>query len=155
MDEIQMIFNNVAEVKVTYQSKVKPSDRPKISCSRDASEIFSKLFDATQIEFKESFWAIFLNRNNKVLAAQLISEGGTTGTVVDTKHILVTAIKLNACGFMLAHNHPSGNLVPSQQDIDLTRKIAAAAKLIDSNLIDHLIVNSESGYYSFADEGTI
>ena len=84
----------------------------------------------------------------------LISEGGTAGTVADIKKILMPAILQNCSGIIVSHNHPSGSNKPSQTDIDLTKNIKDAAKLIDVNLLDHLIL-CENSYYSFADEGLL
>ena len=81
-----------------------------------------------------------------------ISLGGTAGTIADPKIIFAAAIKSNACGIILLHNHPSGNLKPSQQDLDLTRKIKAGGQILDIGVMDHLIITSE-GYFSFVDEG--
>ena len=81
-----------------------------------------------------------------------VSTGGVSGTVADPKLIFTAALKANACGIIMAHNHPSGNLKPSQSDNDLTRKIREGAKLLEMQLLDHIIVTTES-YYSYADEG--
>ena len=81
-----------------------------------------------------------------------ISLGGTAGTITDSKIIFASAIKSNACGIILVHNHPSGNLNPSQQDLDLTRKIKAGGQLYDIVVLNHLIITNE-GYFSFADDG--
>jgi DNA repair protein RadC len=89
-----------------------------------------------------------------VLGIFEVSSGGVTGTVADPKLIFVAALKANACAIVISHNHPSGNLKPSQQDEQLTQKINQAGKFLDIKLLDHIIVTSE-GYYSFADEGLI
>jgi len=81
-----------------------------------------------------------------------VSRGGTSGTVVDAKIIFAAAIKARADGIILAHNHPSGNLQPSQADLDLTRKLRQAGEVLDISILDHLILAPDSGYYSFADE---
>ncbi|MDZ7650383.1 MAG: JAB domain-containing protein [Cytophagales bacterium] len=94
------------------------------------------------------------NRANKVLGIFELSTGGVSGTVADPKLIFAAALKGAASGMILAHNHPSGNLQPSQADLDLTKKIREAGKLLEIQLLDHVIVTSE-GYYSFADEGLI
>ena len=95
---------------------------------------------------------MLLNRANRVLGLIDISLGGTAGTIADPKVIFAAAIKSNACGIILVHNHPSGNLKPSQQDLDLTRKIKAGGQLLDIVVMDHMIITSE-GFFSFADEG--
>ena len=102
----------------------------------------------------EEFWLLLLGQNCKVLGKELISKGGLTATVADAKVIFGVALRYSASNIMLAHNHPSGNLKPSQQDIDLTKKIAAAGKLLDIKVLDHLII-TDKAYYSFADEGVL
>ena len=144
----------VAEIQLTYKSNVKPSLRPKVNGSKDAYELLKENWDASRIEFIEQFKAVLLNRANKVLGILEVSTGGVSGTVADPKVIFAAAIKANASSFLVAHNHPSGNLSPSQADIDLTRKLRDGGKLLEIQLLDHLIVTVE-GYYSFADEGAL
>ena len=100
----------------------------------------------------EEFWIILLGQSGKVLAKELISKGGLTGTVADPRVIYQTALQHNAVSVLLMHNHPSGNLKPSHQDIELTKKIAAAGRMLDIKVFDHLIMTND-GYFSFADEG--
>jgi DNA repair protein RadC len=102
----------------------------------------------------EEFWILLLNRANRVIRKHKISLGGVHGTVADPKIIFKTALEELASGIIVAHNHPSGNLTPSQQDIDLTRKLKEAGKLLEIQLLDHLIVAGKQ-YYSFADEGLL
>lgn len=142
----------VAEIQLTYKSNVMPSLRPKITTSRDAFNILKENWDDTKIEFVEQFKVMLTNRAQKVLGIFEVSTGGVTGTVADPKVIFAAAIKASACGIILAHNHPSGNLSPSQADIDLTRKMKEGGKFLEIQLLDHIIVTTE-GYYSFADEG--
>lgn len=144
----------VAEIQLTYKSNVKPSLRPKISTSRDAFTILKENWDESKIEFVEQFKVMLTNRAQKVLGIVEISTGGVSGTVADPKVIFAAAIKASASGFILAHNHPSGNLTPSQADIDLTKKMKEGGKLLEIQLLDHLILTTE-GYYSFTDEGHI
>lgn len=144
----------VAEIQLTYKSNVKPSLRPKINTSRDAYNILLENWDDSKIEFIEQFKVILLNRANKVLGIVEISTGGVSGTVADPKVILGAALKAAASGFIMAHNHPSGNLTPSQTDTDLTRKLKEGGRFLEIQLLDHVIVTTE-GYYSFADEGLI
>jgi DNA repair protein RadC len=100
----------------------------------------------------EEFWILLLSRSNKVIAKELISKGGLSGTVADPKIIFSIALQHQASSIILAHNHPSGNLKPSQQDIDLTKKLYQAGKILDINVFDHLII-TDDGFLSFADEG--
>jgi DNA repair protein RadC len=144
----------VAEILLTYKSNVKPSLRPKINASRDAYEILVKNWDVAKIELCEQFKVLLLNRANKAIGIFEVSSGSVTGTVADPKLIFASAIKANACGLIIAHNHPSGNLVASQADITLTRKIKEGGKLLEIPLLDHLIITTES-YFSFADEGML
>ncbi|MEZ4945070.1 MAG: JAB domain-containing protein [Cyclobacteriaceae bacterium] len=144
----------VAEIQLSYKSNVKASERPKISNSKDAYEVFLSSWDDSKIEFVEQFKVMLTNRANKVLGIFELSSGGVSGTVADPKLIFAAAIKANACGILLAHNHPSGSTQPSQSDIALTKKIKEGGKLLDVQLLDHVIVTLE-GYYSFADEGLI
>lgn len=144
----------VAEIQLTYKSNVKPSLRPKINGSRDAFNILKESWDESRIELVEQFKVMLTNRANKVLGILEVSTGGVSGTVADPKLIFAAGIKAGACGFIVAHNHPSGNLKPSQADIDLTKKLREGGRYLEIQLLDHLIVTTE-GYYSFADEGLL
>lgn len=122
-----------------------------ITGSRDAYEILRHfLADLPH----EEFWVLYLNRSNKVILKEQISLGGLTGTVADTRIIFKKAIELLASSLILAHNHPSGNTKPSKEDIDLTLKLKQGGYLLDIQVLDHLIV-TDSGFYSFADEGML
>lgn len=144
----------VAEIQLTYKSNVKPSLRPRINGSLDAYNVLLDSWDDNKLEFVEQFKVMLINRANKVLGIFEVSTGGITGTVADPKLIFAAAIKGAATGIILAHSHPSGNLTPSQADIDLTRKIKEAGKLLEIQVLDHIILTSEK-YYSFADEGIL
>lgn len=130
---------------------VGPKNRTKITSSPSAFDLFSN--DLQDLKHEE-FHALYLNRGNYVLQKKQISIGGISGTVADGKIIFKTALELNASGIILAHNHPSGRLSPSEEDRRLTQQLKEFGKLIDIDILDHLII-SESGYYSFADEGMI
>lgn len=145
----------VAEIELIYKSKVKPSERPKVTTSHDAFNLLKQNWDENKIEFVEQFKVLFLNRANKVLGIFELSTGGVSGTVADPKLVFTAALKLNACNIILCHNHPSGNIKPSRADEQLTQKIKEAGKYLDLPVIDHLIISSEDGYYSFADEGLL
>ncbi|MBP9924546.1 MAG: JAB domain-containing protein [Cyclobacteriaceae bacterium] len=133
---------------------VKPSQLPQVKTSRDAFDILLHSWDKDKIEFVEQFKVMILNRAQKVLGICEISQGGSSGTVADPKIIFALALKANASGIIVSHNHPSGNLRPSQADIDLTKKLKEGGKFLELQLLDHVIVTSE-GYYSFADEGLV
>ncbi len=127
-------------------------DKPKIISSKDAYNVIAPiLMDLPH----EEFWVIVMNRANRVLSREQISSGGTTGTVVDAKILFKRALgHEKVTSVILSHNHPSGNLMPSTSDIELTKKLKSAGKLLDIDVLDHLIIG-ERGYYSFADEGRI
>src|SRR6266850_4061815 len=144
----------VAEIQLTYRSGVKPSLRPKINGSKDAYDVLLENWDGSKIEFVEQFKVMLLNRANKVMGIFEVSTGCSTGTVADPKLIFAAAIKANACGIILAHNHPSGNLQPSQTDIDLTKRMKEGGRLLEIQVLDHIIITRE-GCYSFANEGLV
>jgi len=126
-------------------------EREKVSSSKDAFEIFlASLADKAY----EEFWILLLNRANRILKKLNISEGGISGTVADPKKIFKLALDNNASSIILCHNHPSGNIQPSESDVKLTNKLKDAGKLLDLPVIDHIIIG-EDKYYSFADEGGI
>lgn len=145
-------LTNIAEVQLIYSTNVKPSDRLKISSSKDAYEILRHTWNESTIELREEMKIILLNNSNKVLGLYIVSQGGVTGTIADPKLIFAVALKAHATGIILTHNHPSGNLRPSQADIDLTKRCRQAGELLDIKVLDHMIITSET-YYSFADEG--
>lgn len=121
----------------------------KIASSADAYEaVRPYLMDLMH----EQFWVILLNRANEIIRPQQISIGGVAGTVADPKMIFKAAIEHLASSIILVHNHPSGNLTPSQADKDLTKKVKEAGRMLDIPVLDHLIF-SDNGYFSFADEG--
>lgn len=125
--------------------------KQKITSSKDVVDLFAaQLADLTH----EEFWILMLDRSNKIIHRQNISKGGVSGTVVDARLIFKSAIENLASGIILCHNHPSGNNKPSQNDIDLTRKLHDAGKLVDVKVIDHIII-SGSTCFSFADEGML
>ncbi len=123
----------------------------KISSSRDAYHIFyPHLSDLNH----EETWVLFLNRSNQVMSKMMVSKGGISSTVVDIRLILREALNVYASAIILGHNHPTNNLMPSEQDLRITTKLKDAAKLMDISLLDHLIICGEK-YYSFADENVM
>ena len=144
----------VAEIELVYRSKIKASERPKIITSKDAYKILLQTWDENKMELQEQFKILLLNRGNKVVGIYEVSTGGITGTVADPRLIFTAALKANSVALILAHNHPSANLKPSNADTMLTQKIREGGKLLDINVMDHLIICNE-GYYSFADEGAL
>jgi DNA repair protein RadC len=123
----------------------------KINSSKDAYNYIRYIFE--DIEHEE-FHTIFLNRANKIIGNKMISKGGISGTVADGKLIFKKALEHTASSLILCHNHPSGNLKPSQQDVNLTQKMVEFGKLIDLPVLDHLII-TDHNYFSFADESMI
>ena len=145
----------VCEVKLTYSTKVKSSERACITSSLDAYQFLIKhIYDPETIQYREYLKILLLNRGQKVLGVVPISEGGIDSTCADIRIIMQAAILGNASGIILTHNHPSGNLQPSKQDDVLTEKLRDAAKLFDIRLLDHIII-SDCGYYSYLDEGRV
>lgn len=148
----QISLFQVSEINVSYHPKFKASERPKVSTSKEVYNILANNWDLDKIELLEQFKILLLNRANKVIGIYEVSSGGMAGTIADPKLIFSTALKACASSIILSHNHPSGNLKPSQADITLTKKIKTAGNFLDIEVLDHLIITSE-GYYSFADEG--
>jgi len=150
--EIHSIPKEVAEIKVSYSTSFTP--KIKITTVNKAFEVLLSLWDFGTIELQEEFKVLLLNRANEVLGIYPLSKGGITGTVVDSRLIFAVALKCNATGILLCHNHPSGNLKPSDADITLTRSIKKCADFLDITLIDHLII-TRNGYFSFSNEGKL
>ncbi|MBX2827316.1 MAG: DNA repair protein RadC [Flavobacteriaceae bacterium] len=123
-------------------------DRRRITSSHMAFEFLRPMLSDLH---HEEFWAVYLNNSNKVLQTHQLSKGGITGTVVDVRLTMKTALQLSAVGIILAHNHPSGTLVPSEADKQLTKKFIFAGNSLDIKILDHLII-TEKTYFSFADE---
>jgi DNA repair protein RadC len=122
-----------------------------IKCSKDVADIFQPLLSDLS---HEEFWILFLNRSNKVINRMRLSQGGISGTVTDVRIIMKKAIECLASGIIVCHNHPSGNLNPSDSDTKITQKIKDAGNLMEIQLLDHLII-SDKDYYSFADNGLV
>lgn len=125
--------------------------RDKIESSRDAFQIFRNAIGDPPYE---EFWIVMLDRSNRMIRRECISEGGISGTVVDPKKIFKIALDHHACALIMGHNHPSGNCRPSDADKNITRKITQAGILLEIQVLDHIIV-AHDAYYSFADEGII
>ncbi|MBN2484612.1 MAG: DNA repair protein RadC [Bacteroidales bacterium] len=125
--------------------------RPKITSSADAAAVFFPLVADLP---HEEFWAATLDRSNKLKEQFMVSSGGISGTVTDVRILLKKSLEASASSIIVCHNHPSGNIEPSRQDKEITQKIKEAAKLLDIQLLDHIIIAGQK-YYSFADEGLI
>ena len=137
------------EIKISYSCK---ELGPSITNSKSAYDLV--LPGWPDIEYVESFLVVLLNRDNKTLGISKISVGGLSGTVADPKKIFQSALKANASGIILCHNHPSGNPKPSAKDAEITQKCKNAGLFLDLPVLDHIIVCRNS-YFSFADEGLI
>jgi len=126
-------------------------EKIKITCSQDIYQAMkAELLDLP----REEFWVVLLNRANRVIRKEQVSSGGVSGTVADPKIIFKAALDQYASSVILVHNHPSGNLKPSQADVNLTRKMKHAGELLEIPVLDHIIFGDE-GYLSFADEGLL
>ena len=145
----------ISEVKLIYRSKIKASERLKVKCSKDAYDIFMERWDQDILEHVEQVKLMLLNRSNAVLGIMELSKGGISGTVTDVRLVFQAAIKANASGVILVHNHPSSNINPSEADTRLTQKLKEAGNLMDIQLLDHLILSTEGEYYSYADNGLL
>lgn len=150
---VDLFTSCLREVQISYCNRVRYADMPKISSSKDAEDIFRRIW-SHRMGYIEEFYILLLNRSNKVIGWTKISMGGSAGTVSDPKVIFQTALKANASHIVLGHNHPSGNLEPSQADIALTQKMKESGSFLDLPVLDHLILSTES-YYSFADDGKL
>jgi DNA repair protein RadC len=145
---------NVSEIEVIYRPAI--SDHPVIKSSLDSYNVLKEFIPENTIALKEHFVVLYLNRANKVIGGYKLSEGDITGTVVDLRLLFSIALKSVACNIIIGHNHPSGNLTPSKQDIALTQKIKDAGFMLDISLVDHIILTPDVGrFYSFSDEGIL
>jgi len=149
---MNLFDQKIAEIKISYSHTVKASERLKITCSRDVYNYV--LPNWPDIEYRESFAVLLLNRGMKVLGLTWISLGGVSGTVVDPKIIFQAALKANASAVILMHNHPSGTMQASDADLKITRKIKNGASYLDISVPDHIIISSTS-FMSMADEGML
>lgn len=156
-----MKFNGIGEAKAISVAVALEIGRrratqeiPERAQIKSADDVFKILHPVMGDLRTEEFWVIYVNQNNKVLYKERISQGGISGTIVDVRLIMKTAIEQMATGIFIAHNHPSGNLRPSQEDIKMTKQIHEAGKIMNITLIDHLIITQDS-FYSFANENLI
>ena len=142
----------LCEVKVTYNPKIRASEQPKISSADSATKYLREFWE--DIEHIEKAYVLLMNRNNNVIGYKLLSIGGVAGTVIDPIIIFQTALKCNASGIILAHNHPSGSVKVSAADKDITSKIKSGGKILNIPLLDHIILTKHS-YLSFSDENLL
>jgi DNA repair protein RadC len=154
-------FNGIGEAKaITIMAAMElgrrramemPAQVPKISCSKDAFKVLQPLMGELP---HEEFWILLLNNSNKVIGHEQISRGGFTSTAVDPRIVFQKALVSGAVAIILSHNHPSGSLKPSSQDVTLTDRLVQAGRILDIKVLDHIIVTQHE-HYSFADEGDI
>jgi DNA repair protein RadC len=145
---------NLPQFEISLKYKGKKSELKNITCPQDAADVCRECFDSNKIDWVEEFIVIALNQANKVLGFYKISSGGISGTVADTRVIFQFALLSSATGLILCHNHPSGNLNPSEADKRLTEKIVNASKFFDIKIFDHIIITDES-YYSFLENNNL
>lgn len=156
-----MVFKGIGEAKaITIAAAMELSrrrrgeevlEKKKIASSVSVFELLQPIIGELP---HEEFWIVYLNNSNKVIQKQLLSKGGITGTLVDVRLVLKNALEVGATGLILAHNHPSGTLKPSEADQQLTKKLKNAAESLDIKVLDHLII-TEKAYFSFADENLL
>ena len=142
------------QTKITVKTKKGDGITYQMKTSADAAQFFRTIFNADTIQWTEESAMITLNRANEVISVDKLSSGGTAGVIVDSKVVFTIALKLTGHSIILAHNHPSGNLKPSEQDIEITRKLRSGGDILDIRVLDHIIL-SDTGYLSMADEGYI
>ena len=149
-------ISNLGEVTLNYKYH-NPSikDRPLITNSSDAVEVIKLVIDMQRIALQEQFIVIYLNQANKVIGTMNVFSGSIKSTVIDIKLILASGILLMSSGVIVAHNHPSGNLKPSREDLALTKRLSTALQYMEMKLVDHFIITPDEDYLSFANEGLL
>ncbi|SEA51722.1 JAB domain-containing protein [Pedobacter hartonius] len=152
MKSIASPLSKIPQITLSYRPRVKASDRVTVHGSEDVYKILKKNWDPNTIELQEQFKILLLNGCSQVIGLADISSGGISSTIADSKLIFATALKAGTFGIVMAHNHPSGKLVASEEDIRLTKKIQDGAHLLDIYLYDHIIM-TKRGYLSMADKG--
>lgn len=139
------------EVQIHYKRPIFNMGKT-IKCSGDSEKVLRDYLDNQRIDYKEFFWVLLLTNANQILGISEIGIGSTTGVSVNVREIYQLALLSNASAIIVAHNHPSGKLIPSTADKNITKKLKEALKLLDITLLDHLILTSE-GFVSFSDSG--
>lgn len=149
-------ISNLGEVTLNYKYH-NPSikDRPLITKASDAVEVIKLVIDMQRIALQEQFIVIYLNQANKVIGTMNVFSGSIKSTVIDIKLILASGILLMASGVIVSHNHPSGNLKPSREDLALTKRLSTALQYMEMKLVDHFIITPDDDYLSFANEGLL
>jgi len=152
---MNQVYTNAGEVKATYKKSRKKNQIKEIviNSSRSVSDFVKSVYPV-DVNYQEAFCVLYLNRANKTVGFSVISTGGVSGVMVDKKLIFQQALLTHSSSIILIHNHPSGTLKPSGADVELTKSVKGGAKLLDIEVLDHVII-TENSYYSFADEGLI
>jgi len=143
-----LLEDKVAEIYVSYSHPIPSKKRIAMTTPNTVVEVLRYAWDDRTIELYESFKVILLNRNNRLLGVCSIAEGGITNTVVDVRILFAVALKCSAVTIILAHNHPSGNINPSEGDRLITKKIVEGASILDIEVLDHVIITKDD-FYSF------
>ncbi|MBW3519501.1 RadC family protein [Flavobacterium sp. NKUCC04_CG] len=144
----------IPEIKITVRLEGNSEHLKKVTSSRDAYKVFLQCFDSETFLLREEFLVLCINNEDCVIGFYRLSVGGMTGTVVDLRILFTVALQSLATSIIIAHNHPSGSLIPSEADITLTQKIKEAGIFLDIPLLDHLILTQDD-YFSFVDEGLL
>lgn len=140
--------------EITLKFKAGNYTKHKISCSKTCATLLREMYDADTLEYTESFIVLLLNKQNETIGWNKISQGGLSSVLVDIRVLFTVALQAGATSMIISHNHPSGTLVASDQDLALTRRVAEAGKLLDIHLLDHIIITAND-YSSLADKGLI
>jgi len=143
---------SIPQIKISYSNSLKFSKMVHITKSENAYDVFKYFWNQDKIQLQEEMLVMLLNNDNRVLGIFHLSTGDSRATIASVKIIASTALLANAQGLVIAHNHPSGNCIPSEADKNMTRKLAQGLEILDMKLLDHLIITS-AGYYSLADNG--
>ena len=148
-----MITAYVNEIEVLYKPRFESVRLTKVMKSADVAEFLRKIW-TDDIEYRERFYAVYLNRQNQIIGYYLISIGSSCATIAEPKMIFQPAITMHASCIIIAHNHPSGSKNPSEADFKLTKKLTEAGKILEMPILEHIILTAD-GYYSFADNGNL
>lgn len=143
----------VATIQISFIPTI-PFYTNSLCYSQQLADFIRSCYDPNTLQYTESFYCLYLNRANRVLAVAELSKGGMTGTVVDNRTLIALALQCGALSIIISHNHPSSNLSPSKADEQITKAVKEAAALFNIKLLDHIIITADS-YLSFADEGLL
>lgn len=147
------LFDTIGEAKVTYQTTSRPFR--KVHSAKCIYEFLKEIWDPGTLELYESFVVLILNRANQIISYRFMSHGGISGTVVDAKLIFQFGLLSNGSAMIVAHNHPSGNLRPSENDDTLTVRLRQVGDTLDFPVLDHVIIGGQGGFYSYGEEGRL